>query len=78
MYNVQNAQKTVMELRDVMSLLRLATPADVNFEALEIVLGHSLVDLSLAVELINQLAKENEELRSQSEDEEGPREEPDN
>lgn len=65
MYNIQNAQKTVMELRNAMSMLRsAAAPADVSFEALEAVLGRGLVDLSLAVEVITQLATENEELRN--------------
>lgn len=73
MYNTQNAQKTVMELRNAMSLLRsAAAPADIDFKALETVLGHGLVDLSLAVELIIQLAAENEELRNPKESQDVP------
>ncbi len=78
MYNAQNAQKTVTELRNVMSILRSAELVDSNFESLEAALGHGLVDLSLAVELIDQLARENEALRKQLGGQDVPPEELDN
>lgn len=68
MYNAQNAQKTIIELRNAMSTLRSTASADINFELLEMILSHGLVDLSLAIELIDHLAKENEELRHPTQD----------
>ncbi len=72
MYNIQNAQKTIIELRSAMSMLRSGASDDIKFESLEIVLSHGLVDLSFAIELIDQLAKENDELRRSIQTQDAP------
>lgn len=78
MYNALNAQKTVTELRNAINTLRSVELANINFESLEMIIGHGLVDLSLAVELIDQLARENEELRKAHQGQDVPPEEPSN
>lgn len=65
MYNAQNAQKTVVELRNAMSILRSTPKEEVNYDLLELILGHGIVDLSISIELIDQLAKENGALKKQ-------------
>jgi hypothetical protein len=62
MYNAQNAQKTIIELRDALGAVRATE--EVHTELLELVMCRGMVDLSLAVEFINQLVKANEELEA--------------
>lgn len=62
MYNAENAQKTVVELRNASSTIRSTNLADIQIEMLELILGHAVVDLSLSIEMVHILAKKNEAL----------------
>ena len=68
MYNAKNAQKTVVELRNAMSTIRSTDIAEIQIEMLELILGHGVTDLSMAIELVDQLAQMNESLKKKIEE----------
>jgi cell division protein FtsB len=78
MYNAQNAQKTVVELRNAMSTIRSTDLQEIQVEMLELILGHGVCDLSMAIELVSQLAQENEALKGRIAELEGQVSELDN
>ena len=68
MYNAQNAQKTIIELRNALSAIRSTEAEKIHAELLELVMSRGMIDLSLAAELINQLAEANKELEAKLEE----------
>jgi ABC-type transporter Mla subunit MlaD len=57
MYNTENAQQSIIALRDAINSSRTTAPEDIDPLALQLVLARAMVDLSLAGELINTLVE---------------------
>lgn len=54
MFTQEATQKTIVELRNAMSTLRDTPVNQININALELVMAHALVDLTLAAEIVSQ------------------------
>ncbi len=65
MYNAENAQQSIIALRDAINSSRATTLDDIDPLLLQLVLARAMVDLSLAAEFINTLAKSQVELEEQ-------------
>lgn len=67
MFNIENSNRTLVELRNAITTLRMSQPNDLNLQAMELVISHAMVDLSAAGELLAKLAEENEQLKKELE-----------
>lgn len=67
MFNIENSNRTLVELRNAITTLRMSQPNDLNLQAMELVISHAMVDLSAAGELLARLAEENEQLKKELE-----------
>jgi hypothetical protein len=67
MFSIENSNKTLIELRNAVTTLRMSQPNDLNLQAMELVISHAMVDLSAAGELLTQMATENEQLKKELE-----------
>jgi prefoldin subunit 5 len=66
-FNGELVNKTMVELRNAIDTCRSATTADIDVNALQLILTHAMVDLSLAQEAVTDLAARQDALSGEVE-----------
>jgi hypothetical protein len=67
MLNQETVQRTIVELRNAMSTLRSTPVNEINTNALELVMAHALVDLTIIADVAAELQQQVAELKADSE-----------
>jgi len=66
-FNAEHVQKTMVEMRNAIDICRSAAAGDIDVNALQLILTHGMVDLSLAQELVTDLVAERDALSGEVE-----------